>query len=63
MRRILALLLGASLLACVSFGCGTEKRIKECVARCEAEGQACERRREPNCAVRGRECAEACQRQ
>jgi hypothetical protein len=59
---IVGLSLAASFLVAAIGGCGTEKRVKECVSRCEAEGQSCERRREANCAARGRVCAEGCER-
>jgi hypothetical protein len=58
-RSAITFLVLGSLLLCGA--CGTEKRVKECVSRCEAEGESCARRKEPNCAARGRECAEACE--
>jgi hypothetical protein len=42
-------------------GCGAEKRIKECVVRCEAEEKACAERRERDCPERIRKCKEACE--
>jgi hypothetical protein len=60
MRSIWVVVLLASTFACA--GCGTEKRVKECVNHCKAEAEACEHRREANCVPRGKECAEACEK-
>jgi hypothetical protein len=57
MRLILTLILLATVVSC-----GTEKRIKECAARCEAEAESCAHRRESNCVERGKRCGEGCER-
>jgi hypothetical protein len=61
LRPVLALTLAAALLSPV-FACGNEKRLKECAARCESEGEECAHRKEKDCAERARKCAEECKR-
>jgi|HubBroStandDraft_1064217.scaffolds.fasta_scaffold1233689_1 hypothetical protein len=60
-RISMRLILTALLLATLA-GCGAEKRLKECAARCQAEEESCGHRREQNCVERGRKCAEECER-
>ena len=59
LRTLLSVTLMASLLTPLS-GCGTEKRAKECAARCEAEAKTCAERKEKDCSEKGKKCAEAC---
>jgi len=60
-RPVITLAVAASLLLALG-GCGKEKRIKECAARCEAERQTCVHKRERDCDERARRCGEACAR-
>jgi hypothetical protein len=42
--------------------CGTEKHVKECAAKCEAEAQECGKRHEKECEERAKHCGEECAR-
>jgi hypothetical protein len=42
------------------YACGTEKRAKECAARCEAEAKSCADHKEKDCQEKGKKCAEGC---
>jgi hypothetical protein len=44
------------------FACGTEKRMKECAAHCQAEAESCSKRKEKDCAERVRKCGEECEK-
>jgi hypothetical protein len=57
-RLLLAAAFFTSMLACDS----SEKRVKECVAKCTEAAEACQKQHQPNCEARGRECGEACEK-
>jgi len=58
-RSLLTVTLLASFLTPL-YACGTEKRAKECAARCEAEAKSCADHKEKDCQEKGKKCAEGC---